>query len=376
LVKGSTNLALLQEGQILRDTYEIERYLGEGAFAEVYRAKHRFLGRQAMKVFKLPGLTLQELEKMLGEAVLLSRLNHPNIVRLFDANVLCEGGQNYGFFTMEYVAGGSLDQFWRSYGNKFVPVPTVVEVIKQVCRGLVAAHSQDPPVIHRDIKPQNILIGYDKDGLRARVSDFGLAKTVNPLTLMASARGTRCFKSPEAFDDFNADSCAGDVWATGTTLYLLLTDRLPFDIPDDPSTVTSKMFKTAPIVPSRLNALCDANLDEIVAKSLAFDPKQRFHTAVEFLAALEGWTPHLTSTPTRQNQGSPSFQTSKEVLGVHSPANEETARRMAREAVQLAQDAARLNDAADLMEEALNKFPALRSEYQGRVKLWRRGISM
>ncbi len=369
-------MPLLQEGQIFRDTYEIERYLGEGAFAEVYRAKHRFLGRQAMKVFKLPGLTLQELEKMLGEAVLLSRLNHPNIVRLFDANVLCESGQNYGFFTMEYVAGGSLDQFWRSYGNKFVPVTTVVEVIKQVCRGLVAAHAQDPPVIHRDIKPQNILIGYDKDGLRARLSDFGLAKTVNPLTLMASARGTRCFKSPEAFDDFNADSCAGDVWATGTTLYLLLTDRLPFDIPDDPSTVTSKMFKTAPIVPSRLNALCDANLDEIVAKSLAFDPKQRFHTAVEFLAALEGWTPRLTSTPTRQNQGSPLFQTSKEVLGVHSPANEETARRMAREAVQLAQDAARLNDAADLMEEALNKFPALRSEYQGRVKLWRRGISM
>jgi serine/threonine-protein kinase len=110
--------------------------------------------------------------------------------------------------------------------------------------------------------------------------------------------------------------------------------------------------------------------------SLAFDPQQRYRTAIEFLADLEGWTPHLPLAPVRQGQGTDSFQTSKEVLGSHSPANEENARRMASEAVHLAQDASRLNEAADLMEEALNKFPALRTEYQGRVKLWRRGISM
>ena len=369
-------MPLLHEGQSIRGTYKVERYLGEGAFAEVYRAKHRFLGRQAMKVFKIPGLTMQELETMLGEAVLLSRINHPNIVRLFDANVFEENGQDHGFFTMEYVAGGSLEQFWRSYGNKFVPVPIVVEVMKQVCRGLVAAHSQDPPIIHRDIKPQNILIGYDKEGLRARVSDFGLAKSVNPLTLMASAKGTRCFKSPEAFDNFNADSSAGDVWAAGTTLYLLLTDRLPFEIPENLSSVTSKVFKCEPILPSRLNALSDTRLDQIVLRSLAFNPEQRYRTAMELLADLEGWTPHLTPAPARQTQTTNLFETSKEVLGGHSPANEESARRMAHEAVQLAQDASHLNEAADLMEEALNKFPALRTEYQGRVKLWRRGISM
>ena len=77
-------MALLEDGQSLRDVYEVERYLGEGAFAEVYRVKHRFLGRQAMKLFKLPGLTLSELEQMLGvEAVLLLKLNHPNIIRTF-----------------------------------------------------------------------------------------------------------------------------------------------------------------------------------------------------------------------------------------------------------------------------------------------------
>lgn len=369
-------MALLQEGQTLRDTFEVERFLGEGAFAEVYRVKHRFLGRQAMKVFKLPGLTLEELEKMLGEAVLLSRINHPNIVRIFDANVFNQNGQHYGFFSMEYIAGGSLEQFWRSYGNQFVPVATAVEVMKQVCQGLVAAHSQDPPIIHRDIKPQNILIGYDKEGLRARVSDFGLAKSVNPLTLMASARGTRCFKSPEAFDNVNSDSCAGDVWATGTTLYLLLTDRLPFQLPDDLSSVTSKMFKTPPVAPSRLNALCDTGLDRVVMSALEFDPQRRYRTAREFLADLQRWTPGLPPAPIPKPHGTTSFETSKEVLGNHSPANEEIARRMAGKAVQLAQDASRLSEAADLMEEALNKFPALRGEYQGRIKLWRRGISM
>ena len=80
-------MRLLEDGQTIRDTYEVERFLGEGAFAEVYRVKHRFLGRQAMKVFKRVGMNLDEIHDMLGEAILLSRIGHPNIVRVFDANV-------------------------------------------------------------------------------------------------------------------------------------------------------------------------------------------------------------------------------------------------------------------------------------------------
>src|SRR5438094_8126968 len=101
-------MRLLEEGQTVRDTYEVERYLGEGAFAEVYRVKHRFLGRQAMKVFKTIGMTMEETEQMLGEAILLSRIGHPNIVRVFDANVTETSRGVCGFFTMEYIAGGSL----------------------------------------------------------------------------------------------------------------------------------------------------------------------------------------------------------------------------------------------------------------------------
>src|SRR5438046_8985320 len=94
-------MRLLEEGQTVRDTYEVERFLGEGAFAEVYRVKHRFLGRQAMKVFKRVGMNLEEIHEMLGEAILLSRIGHPNIVRVFDANVLEAAQGTYGYFTME-----------------------------------------------------------------------------------------------------------------------------------------------------------------------------------------------------------------------------------------------------------------------------------
>ena len=94
-------MQLLSEGAKIRDTYEVERFLGEGAFAEVYRVNHRFLGRQAMKVFKQTNLSVEEVTKMLGEAILLSRIGHPNIVRVFDANTVETEYGTSGFFTME-----------------------------------------------------------------------------------------------------------------------------------------------------------------------------------------------------------------------------------------------------------------------------------
>jgi len=371
----STLLGLLSEGQEIRDTYEIERFLGEGAFAEVYRVRHRYLGRQALKLFKLPGLTASEVDEMLGEALLLTRLDHPNIIRVFDANTINIEGQLYGYFTMEHVAGGSLDRFWRSYGAQFIPIPIVADLIKQVCRGVAAAHAQDPPIIHRDIKPQNILVGYQAEGVRAKVSDFGLAKNVNPLTLLASARGTRAFKSPEAFEDFGSDSCSGDVWALGMTLYLLLTDKMPFTIPEeyDLFGITSA-FQQELVRPSDINPTCDSRLDNIVAKSLAVDRKGRYKNASELLADLEAWVPHLQ--PTRTMHSSDRWSTSKDVLGQASPPAPQQARELAARAIELAQDPKSLNEAADMMEEAFNKLPELRGEYQGRVKLWRRGISM
>ena len=123
-----------------------------------------------MNVFKRVGMTQAEIEEILGEAILLSRIGHPNIIRVFDANTF-EGDKGVcGYFTMEVVPGGNLDRFWRSHGASLVPIETTIEMIRQVCRGLSVAYRETPPIIHRDIKPQNILIGYEADGQKIDLS--------------------------------------------------------------------------------------------------------------------------------------------------------------------------------------------------------------
>ncbi len=368
-------MGLIKEGQLIRGTYEVERLIGEGAFAEVYRVKHRFLGRQAMKVFKMAGMTIEETEQMLGEAIMLSQIGHPNIIRVYDANTIETSKGTCGFFTMEYVAGGSLEQFWRSHGSQLVPVETSVEIIRQVCRGLVIAHGESPPIIHRDIKPQNILAGYDADGLRVRISDFGLAKRVNPLTLLASARGTRCFKAPETFRDFRSDSCAGDVWALGATLYLLLTDRFPFSESDAIDVIVGQCFERPLIPPSCLNIRVNPLLDQILFQALALKPEDRYPSAKEFLADLNGWKP-FTAGSSAISKNTISSEMSKSALGIHTPVDEAKARKMADKALKLSLQIGKLAEAADLMEEAFNKSPGLRKQYEYQLKLWRRGIAM
>jgi len=368
-------MAILAEGQTIRGTYEVERFLGEGAFAEVYRVRHRFLGRQAMKVFKRSGMTLAEIEEILGEAVLLSRIGHPNIVRVFDANVLETPQGLCGFFTMEYVPGGSLDRFWHSYGASLIPIETTVDIMRQICRGMSLAHAEEPPIIHRDIKPQNILVGYEADGLRARVSDFGLAKTVNPLTLLATAAGTLAFKPPETFSRNKADSCAADVWALGVTLYLMLTDQLPFEVDPDLGWSNTKAFEKEPIEPSTFNIGVDNTLETIVLTCLQAKPKKRYQDAGKLLHALESW-----QRPVQQKERIPkkdvSSEPSKSILGIHSPINNEEGERLVRMAIQKAKEEGRLLEAADMMEEAFNKSPSLREKYANQVRLWRCGISM
>jgi len=365
-------MAILSENMNIRDTYEVERFLGEGAFAEVYRVKHRFLGRQAMKVFKAAGMTLEDIEEALGEAIMLSRIGHPNIVRVFDANTVETPKGLFGYFTMENVAGGSLDKFWQSHGTDFVPIETTIDIMKQVCRGLSLAHRESPPVIHRDIKPQNILVGYEADGLRARVSDFGLAKRVNPLTLLATAAGTITFKPPETFTESKGDSCAADVWALGTTLYLLLTDQLPYEIPTNLAWGNNKPFEKPFRPASELNAEANEQLDAIISKALHLRPADRFQNAMEMLSALEEWVPGILMTGKKVS----SADFSKAALGAeHSSPNQRNAEELASKALEMKRSG-RLADAADLMEEAFNKWPDLRHKFAPQVRLWRCGISM
>lgn len=368
-------MPLLQDGYSIGGTYEVERFLGEGAFAEVYRVRHRFLGRQAMKVFKRLDMTETEVLESLNEAILLTHLKHPNIVSVHDANVFnCPKG-TCGYFTMEYVPGGSLDRFWRSHGANVVPVETTVDIMRQICRGLSVAHASTPPIIHRDIKPQNILVGYEADGLRARVSDFGLAKKVNPLTLLATAAGTLTFKPPETFLKAKADSCAADVWALGVTMYLLLTDQLPFDVDPELGWSNNKAFERELSPPSSWNVDVDAPLEKIVLRCLKTKPDDRYCTAKDLLDALDGWRKPAPSKEPKPKKAL-SSELSKSVLGAHSPVNNEEGQRLVKEAIRRAKEGGRLFEAADIMEEAFNKSPSLRQKYANQVRLWRCGISM
>lgn len=368
-------MPLLQDGYRINETYEVERFLGEGAFAEVYRVCHRFLGRQAMKVFKRLDMTEPEVLESLNEAILLTHLKHPNIVSVHDANVFKGPKGTCGYFTMEYVPGGSLDRFWRSHGANIVPVETTVDIMRQICRGLSVAHASAIPIIHRDIKPQNILVGYEADGLRARVSDFGLAKKVNPLTLLATAAGTLAFKPPETFLKSKGDSCAADVWALGVTMYLLLTDQLPFDVDPNLGWSNNKAFERELTPPTSWNVDVDAHLENIVLRCLKTNPDDRYSTAKELLEALDCWR-----NPAHSKEQKPkkplSSELSKSVLGAHSAVNHEEGQRLVKEAIRRAKEDGRLFEAADIMEEAFNKSPSLRQKYANQVRLWRCGISM
>lgn len=355
-------MALLSDGEQIGGTFEVEKLIGEGAFAEVYRVRHRFLGRQAMKVFKQPGMTEETIHRMLSEAILLSQLGHPNIVRVFDANTFRYLGSERGYFTMEYVPGGTLEDHWHATGKALMPAATAVELIRQVCQGLHCAHGQSPPVVHRDIKPQNILVGYENDGLRARLSDFGLAKQANRLTLLATAAGTLAYKPPEALGEVSADSPASDIWALGATLYRLLTDQFPYQPAGDWGW-HPKSFERRPRPPSSIHPDADAKLDAIVLRCLEVPVHRRFQSAGELLTALSAWIP------------APAGAAAKAPAAASPADQREQARAadLAAEAKALAGQH-RLAQAADTMEEAFLLDPALRERFEHRVILWRKGL--
>lgn len=351
---------LLSTGDRVSETLVIDRLLGEGAFAEVHRVKHEFLGWQAMKLFKRVA-SLAETRRMLEEARLLSTLGHPNIVRLFDAGTVRTPEGVRGFFTMEYVAGGSLEVLHNSH-SRTVPVELVAEVIEQMANGLAIAHTQTPPILHRDITLANVLVGYDESGLRIRLSDFGLAKRADPFTLLASAQGTYAFMAPEVLRN-QGYSCAGDVFSVGTIAYLLLTGRLPYDARGGSiTTYSAARYNQPPLAPSRYNSDVDTPLDAIILTALEADPATRTPNAGALADAL------------RQRRLSSTTSVSRSEAVAESPTTE--AKELVEEALRMGQELGRLEQAADLMEEAVNLSPQLRELYLDKLTLWRRGVTM
>lgn len=352
-------MGLLKEGEIIREgNYRIERFIGAGAFAEVYRVEHHIFGRQALKIFKTPG-TDKEVKLMLHEPILLTKFRHPNIIRVYEAGIHKTHSGTHGFFTMEFFES-NLAAYRLSYKERFAPVTVIVDILRQLCLGLSQTHASRPPLIHRDIKPPNILIEEQGEMPRVCISDFGLAKHANPLTLKASVRGSLAFRAPECHSDPLAATCAADIYSLGATIYLMLTDRFPYS-GADLDAIKPQHFKQPLFPASRINAGVNEQLDAILAQALAVDPTKRYPNATALLNDLESYL-------NDKEKGGTTFRREPPV---NQKAPEE-ARQMLKQAVERSRF--NLNEAADLLEKAMDYYSPYRQEYQVLLKRWREGI--
>ncbi len=262
--------------------YDVKEVLGVGGMGTVFKAVDTELGEViAIKTLKQDFLSqdVTALERFKSEIRLARRISHRNVVRTHD---LGEHGGVY-FITMEYVEGKSLKQLIRERGK--LPVSVTLTVGKQICRALEVAHEQG--VIHRDIKPQNMVVA--GDGV-LKVMDFGiarLAKRQSGMTQAGMVVGTPEYMAPEQLMGDDVDARV-DIYATGCVLYECLTGHTPHEA-DNPMTLIAKLIEETPKLPSSFNPEVSAALDEIVMQAVAKDREKRPATATalhDLLAAI------------------------------------------------------------------------------------------
>jgi serine/threonine protein kinase len=374
---------LLRQGQQIGSALTVDRLLGEGAFAEVYRVRHHMLGWQALKLFKNVA-SRQAVSGMLDEARLLMNLEHPNIIRVFDANTVQSAEGMRGYLTMEYVAGGSLERLVDSHRGA-VPVGEAMAVLRQTAEGLAVAHGRQLPIVHRDLSLSNVLITYGDSGLRTKISDFGLAKEANPFTMAASAQGTLAFMPPEVVRDGKGYTCAGDVWALGTIAYFLLTTQFPYSGPDPVASFSTERFSRPLIPPSTFNDEVPHELNSLVTDMLRIDPGERPGSAQAVAERASRFGPVATRMDTELvGAGRPravresSARTNEADSSVaHADAGAVPDRRnleAVREAIGLSRIPGRLAEATDLLEEAISREPTLREQHLSRLATWRKKV--
>jgi|WetSurMetagenome_2_1015567.scaffolds.fasta_scaffold00008_22 eukaryotic-like serine/threonine-protein kinase len=258
--------------------FKILQIVGMGGMGVVYKAMQDPINRiVALKVLP-PQLSLNdELTKRFDiEAKAISRLQHQNIVSLYEAGE----DKGYRYFAMQFVDGESLAS--RIQAKKPMPASEIIDIAKQICRGLRYAHAQN--VVHRDIKPQNILI--DKENI-ARLSDFGIAKIFSSsgITMTGVTVGTPEYMSPEQAEGAEVDGKT-DIYSLGVVIYEMLTKKPPF-LANNPVATAYKHVHEIPIPPSMKRRDAPKRLELIVLKALKKDKKERYDTIDEMLEHLD-----------------------------------------------------------------------------------------
>ena len=273
---------MITPGSTIGNRYQVTSVLGVGGMGVVYKAQDRELGEPvAIKTLK-PEMVASDssaLERFKSEIKLARRISHRNVVRTHDLGEM----NGLYYITMEYVEGTSLKDLIRARGR--LPASAVLPIAKQLCRALEVAH--DEGVIHRDIKPQNMVV--QGDGV-LKVMDFGIARLASRApdaghTQAGMVVGTPEYMSPEQLVGDELDARA-DLYATGCVLYECLTGDVPLTA-DTPITLIAKVLDEVPVAPNVKYADIPAELSDLVVWTLAKDRAQRPASAAELYKRLD-----------------------------------------------------------------------------------------
>jgi eukaryotic-like serine/threonine-protein kinase len=265
-------------GKVLNSRYELKQLIGSGGMADVYMATDTLLGRTVAVKILHPQYAKDQVfvARFRQEAQAAANLNQVNIVNVYDWGI--EDSTYY--LVMEYVEGRDLKDIILQ-GGQLLP-ERAVEIAMSICLALEAAHAQG--IVHRDIKPQNVIVTYDN---KIKVMDFGIARTTggSAMTETGTIMGTAQYISPEQAQGRAADP-RSDLYSLGVVLYEMLTGKVPFD-GENPVAIAYKHVREDPLPPSMINPDISPELEAVVMKGLSKNPENRYQSSVEMYSDLE-----------------------------------------------------------------------------------------
>ena len=267
---------MVKIGMFLGDRYEILEKIGSGGMSDVYRAKDHRLNRDvAVKVLKQEfNADKSFVSKFRTEAHAAACLSHPNIVHVFDVG----DSDDLHYIVMELVEGITLKTYIAKKGK--LEIRETIGIAMQVAQGIEAAHEQH--IVHRDIKPQNIIIS--RDG-KVKVTDFGIAKAATSETITSNTMGSVHYISPEQARGGYCDE-RSDIYSLGITMYEMLTGRVPFE-GDSAVSVALLHIQGEMVPPRKYNPMIPVSLEKIVLKCTQKRPEMRYRSVTELISDLK-----------------------------------------------------------------------------------------